>query len=123
MFGRALDLYEPYNESIAKIGIPWFHIYGNNDMNLDAKSSGYADETFEDTFGPANYAFNYGETHFIILDDMVYPTKNESRIHYGLTKSQLMFIKNDLEHVSKDRLVVLAFHVPLFGSFGENDRR
>lgn len=123
MVGRDLDLYQPYNRSVSKIGIPWFNVYGNNDMNLDAKSDQYADETFEATFGPANYAFNYGSAHFIILDDMIYPTEDDARLHYGLTRKQLRFIKNDLKHVSEDRLVVLAFHSPLFGSFRENNRR
>ncbi|TYP91989.1 Calcineurin-like phosphoesterase [Fodinibius salinus] len=123
LVGRDMDLYPLYSKSVAKIGIPWFNVYGNNDINLDAETDRHADETFEATFGPATYSFNHGKAHFIILDDMIYPTEDDARMHYTLTRDQLLFVKNDLEHVSKDRLVVLAFHVPLFGSFKENSRR
>lgn len=115
LVGDDLDLFDPYTRSVARIGIPWFNVYGNHDMNFDAKSDEYADETFEATFGPATYAFNQGEVHFIILDDVIYP-RTDGRRGYtgGFTRQQMAFIKNDLKHVSKDKLVVVAFHIPPF---------
>ncbi len=46
---------------------------GNHDMNYDAVADSLSDETFESNFGPANYAFNYGQAHFIVLDNILYP--------------------------------------------------
>lgn len=113
--GDDLDLYEPYKQSVAKIGIRWFNVYGNHDMNFDAGSDSLADETFEETFGPPTYSFNHGKAHFIILDDVIYPREDgESGYIGGFTDKQLEFIENDLKHVSEDRLVVMAFHIPLF---------
>lgn len=113
--GDDLDLFQPYSESVAKVGIPWFNVYGNHDMNFDAESDQYADETFEATFGPATYSFNHGKAHFIILDDVVYPrTDGASGYIGGFTHEQLTFIENDLKHVPKDKLIVLAFHIPTF---------
>ena len=113
--GDDLDLFEPYNESIARIGIPWFNVYGNHDMNFDVDADSLADETFEATFGPATYSFDHGNAHFIILDDVVYPrTDNRSGYIGGLTSKQLRFIENDLRHVPKDKLIVIAFHIPIF---------
>lgn len=113
--GDDLDLFQPYNESVAQIGLPWFNVYGNHDMNFDAQTDQHADETFEATFGPPTYSFNHGNAHFIILDDVVYPrTDGESGYIGGLTDKQLEFIENDLEHVPSDHLVVLAFHIPPF---------
>lgn len=113
--GDNLDLFQPYSESVAKIELPWFNIYGNHDMNFDAESDSLADETFEATFGPATYSFNHGKAHFIVLDDVVYPREDgESGYIGGFTDKQLEFIENDLKYVPKDRLVVLAMHIPLF---------
>lgn len=113
--GDDLDLFEPYTESVAKVGQPWFNVYGNHDMNFDADSDQYAEETFEATIGPPTYSFNYGNAHFIILDDVVYPrTDGESGYIGGFTEKQLTFIANDLKHVPNDKLIVLAFHIPTF---------
>ncbi|MFH5833145.1 calcineurin-like phosphoesterase C-terminal domain-containing protein [Halalkalibaculum sp. DA384] len=112
--GDDLDLFAPYIQSVARAGIPWFHVYGNHDMNFDAESDRFADETFERVFGPATYSFNHGQVHFIVLDDVVYP-RSDGKSGYigGFTDEQLTFLENDLKHVSKDKLVVLAFHIPL----------
>ena len=115
LVGDDLDLFEPYTRSVARVGIPWFNVYGNHDMNFDAEEDRYADETYEATFGPPTYAFNHGKVHFIVLDDVIYPrTDGESGYIGGLTEQQFAFIENDLKHVAKDRLIVLAFHIPLF---------
>lgn len=112
--GDDLDLFKPYSNSVARIGLPWYNVYGNHDMNFDAESDSLADETFEATFGPPTYAFNKGKVHFIILDDVVYPRKDgESGYIGGFTGKQLEFIKNDLKHVPNNHLIVLAFHIPL----------
>lgn len=114
LVGNDLDLFDPYIQSVARVGIPWFNVYGNHDMNFDAESDQFADETFERTFGPATYSFNHGKVHFIVLDDVVYPrTDGESGYIGGFTDEQLTFIENDLKHVSNDQLVVLAFHIPI----------
>jgi len=113
--GDDLDLFAPYNESIARIGLPWFHVYGNHDMNFDAESDEYADETFEANFGPATYSFNHGKAHFIVLDNVVYPRPDgEAGYIGGVTDKQLAFIENDLKHVPKDHQIVLAAHIPLY---------
>ncbi|MDZ7805744.1 MAG: calcineurin-like phosphoesterase family protein [Gracilimonas sp.] len=115
--GDDLDLFEPYNESVAKIGTPWFNVYGNHDMNFDAETDQYADETFEATFGPASYSFNHGEAHFIILDDVVFPrTDGLSGYIGGFTSQQLTFIENELKYVPNDKLIVIALHIPMFTS-------
>lgn len=113
--GDDLDLFAPYSESVARIGLPWFHVYGNHDMNFDAESDEFADETYEANFGPATYSFNHGNVHFIVMDNVVYPrTDGESGYIGGVTEKQLEFIANDLKYVSKDDLIVFAAHIPLY---------
>ena len=110
-----LDLHIPYMESVNRVGIPWYNVMGNHDMNYNAPADSLADESFEARFGPANYAFNYGNAHFIILDDILYPDpRGKSRYRGGFRPGQLAFIANDLRHVNRDMLVVVSFHIPLF---------
>lgn len=114
LVGDDLTLFYPYLHSISKIGLPWYHVYGNHDMNFDAKEDRYADETFEAVFGPANYSFNYGKVHYIVLDDVLYPDPRDGRGYWGgFRADQLEFVKNDLKHVPKDHLIVVSFHIPI----------
>ncbi|MDZ7694677.1 MAG: metallophosphoesterase N-terminal domain-containing protein [Balneolaceae bacterium] len=113
--GDDLDLFDPYTKSVARVGIPWFHVYGNHDMNFDAERDEYADETFERVFGPPTFSFNHGSvsTSFVV-DNVIYPrTDGESGYIGGFTEEQLTFVENDLKQVPKDKLVVLAFHIPI----------
>lgn len=109
-----LDLFQSYIEATVHIGIPWFNVMGNHDMNYDATSDSLSDETFESYFGPATYSFNHGNVHFIIMDDILYPDPRDGSGYWGgLTKKQFQFIENDLKLVSKNKLIVLASHIPL----------
>ena len=112
--GDDLDLFTPYTRSVSRVGIPWFNVYGNHDMNFDAAADSLADETFERVFGPATYSFNHGDVHFIVVDDVVYPRMDgEPGYIGGYTDEQLTFIENNLKHVPDDKLVVVAFHIPI----------
>ncbi len=114
LVGNDLKLFKPYIKAVKKAGIPWYNVLGNHDLNFDAKEDQLSDETFEAHFGPANYAFNYGKVHFIVLDNILYPDPRDNNGYWGgFRKDQLKFIENNLKVVPKDYLVVLAFHIPL----------
>ncbi len=128
LVGDHLVLHSPYIKAVAKVGVPWYNLMGNHDMDYDAQADSLADETYEANFGPANYAFNYGNAHFIILDDILYPDPRDGNGYWGgFRKDQLDFVENNLKHVSKDKLVVLAFHIPIWDyqetSFRRADRQ
>lgn len=124
-----LDLHKPYIDVVKKIGVTWYNVMGNHDMNVDAPADSLTDETFESNFGPASYAFNHGKAHFIIMDDILYPDPRDQRGYWGgFREDQMEFIRNDLKLVDKDRLVVLALHIPLYDeeygdSFRDSDRQ
>ncbi len=112
--GEKLDLFDPYTKAVKRVGIPWYNIIGNHDLNMDAVKDSLSDESFEAHFGPDNYAFNYGKVHFIVLDDVLYPDPRDGHGYYGgLREDQLKFVENDLKYVPKDYLIVMAFHIPL----------
>src|SRR5690606_2273254 len=73
LVGDDLSLHPKYKASVGRVGIPWYNVKGNHDMNYDVQADSLSDETFESYFGPASYSFNYGKVHFIVLDDIRYP--------------------------------------------------
>ena len=114
LVGDRLDLHPLYKQAIKRMGVPWYNVTGNHDMNYDAKDDRFSDETFEANFGPDNYAFNYGKAHFIVLDNVLYPHPVTGRGYWGgLRDDQLAFVGNDLAHVPHDRLIIVAMHIPL----------
>ncbi|HMP29335.1 MAG TPA: calcineurin-like phosphoesterase C-terminal domain-containing protein, partial [Saprospiraceae bacterium] len=121
--GDDLSLHAEYLKVMKKVEKPWYAVLGNHDMNFDVKDDQYSDESFEATFGPATYAFNYGDVHFIVMDNILYPDPRDNSGYWGgLRADQLRFIENDLKHVSKDKLVVLFMHIPIFEEGGDSYR-
>ena len=120
LVGDNLSMHGAYLKTVAQVGVPWYNMMGNHDSDYDATADSLADETFEASFGPANYSFNYGNAHFIVLENILYPDPRDQKGYWGgFRKSQLDFVENDLKHVDKDRLVVLAFHIPLLEEGGD----
>jgi hypothetical protein len=114
LVGDDLDLLHPYKEAVQEVGIPWYNVMGNHDLNFDVEHDTHSDETFETHFGPATFSFNYGKVHFIVLDDILYPDPRDGRGYWGgLREDQFTFIENNLKFVPKDHLAVMAFHIPL----------
>lgn len=117
-----LELFDSSNANVALIGIPWYNVIGNHDLNKEATEDADSDETFTRYFGPNYYSFDYGPVHFIVLDDVDWAHR-EGKGSYtgGLDAQQIAFVKNDLELVPESRLVVLMMHIPLgnIGNRGE----
>jgi hypothetical protein len=111
-----LDIFESLNKTIALIGIPWYNVIGNHDINSDARHDEHSDETFERFYGPAYYSFEYGQVHFLVLDniDWQFPEDSEKgKYRGGFGREQLEFVRNDLTLIPEDQLVVLMMHIPL----------
>jgi len=111
-----LSVFKPHNQAIALIGIPWYNVLGNHDINLDAPHDAHSDETFESFYGPNYYSFDYGPVHFLALDDVEWQGATETNRGFykgGLGEDQMEFIRNDLASVPKEQLVVLMMHIPL----------
>ncbi|GHA44656.1 hypothetical protein GCM10007103_27210 [Salinimicrobium marinum] len=123
LVGNDLELFNPYIQAVKRVGIPWYNLQGNHDLNFDAEEDQLSDETYEAHFGPANYAFNYGKVHFIVLDNVLYPDPRDAKGYWGgFREDQLQFVANDLKYVPKDHLIVLAFHIPISEPDGDNFR-
>lgn len=93
-------------------GIPTYPIFGNHDRNMETNPLSIFTSTFKQNFGPDYYSFNYGQVHFIAIND-IYPTE-DGGYKGQLTDEHLIFIKNDLAHVPKNQLLVFLQHIPLY---------
>ncbi len=113
-----LSIFQEHNQAIAMLGIPWYNVLGNHDINYDAKTDEHSDETFERYYGPNYYSFEYGKCHFVVLDNVNWnhpstQADNKGRYNASLGKKQLDWFKNDLDRVPNDKLVIVTMHIPL----------
>ena len=105
------NLFAEISASIAQIGVPWYNVFGNHDNNRGATENRYADETFERYFGPSTYAYEYGEVIFISLNNIFFKPEGGYQPHF--LDEQLDFVRNYLEHVPEEKLIVLMMHAPI----------
>ncbi len=111
-----LETFEPLNKSIALLGIPWYNVMGNHDINYDAKTRELANETYERVYGPSYYSFEHGPVHFVVIDNIEWLYNTETKrgqYRGGLGPKQVQFIENDLKLVPENQLVVLMMHIPI----------
>jgi 3',5'-cyclic AMP phosphodiesterase CpdA len=118
-----LALIPRQNALIAQIGIPWYNVGGNHELNFLAPDARYARETFKRYFGPTYYSFDYGDVHFVMLDDVHYLGRGQGRddpsprqrggYEGRLDEVQLEWLRQDLALVPEERMVVLGMHIPL----------
>lgn len=102
-----------------RIGIPWYHVPGNHELNFLSPDDRWSTETFRRHFGPTDYSFDVGRAHFVVLDDVWYRGVDDDGSSGGydarLTDAQLDWLAADLARVPTDGLVVVAMHIPLGG--------
>lgn len=119
-----LSLFHSINQTIGLIGIPWYNVVGNHDINFDAVNDYWSNETFKSVYGPPYYSFNYGSVHFLVLDDVEWlgvQPEGARKYRGGLDDQQLEFIRNDLSLIHENQLLVLLMHIPLIDVMNRQD--
>lgn len=111
--GNQLELFQPMIEMHGLAEIPWHNVIGNHDINFHAHDDQHANETFHKFYGPSDYAFQYGDVHFLAMDNIVYHGREQRGYHGGLNKRQLAFMENYLKTVPEDHRILIGTHVPL----------
>ena len=121
-----LSLYPRSNAIMGTIGLPWWNIGGNHDLNFEAPNRKYSRETFKRVFGPNYYAFFYAQTLFLMLDDVDYLGPDPQKAGGGgkyegrLDERQLEFVRNVLAQTPDDTLIVIVMHIPI-NTFLDNE--
>ncbi len=112
-----LSLFETHNSIVALVGIPWFNVIGNHDLNFDAPDDTTADETFERIYGPPYYAFTWGPVNFVVLDNVMWGGSRKSggtgSYTSALGEQQLTFLENLMPHLPENEMLMLMMHIPL----------
>ncbi len=95
-----------------------YYVLGNHDRDRgDFKDPSTGDnDSFENSYGPDYYSFNWGNVHFLVINDVkTVDPKEFGRDYYpGIHPFEAEFIKNDLARVAPEKLVVLCAHIPFF---------
>ena len=111
-----LGWYDAYEAAVGRMGLPFFQVVGNHDLDLDATTDEDSTATFTRRFGPRYYSFNRGRMHYVVLDDVFY--YNGGYLGY-LPAEQLAWLAADLALVPKGGAVVVFLHIPLASSLYE----
>jgi 3',5'-cyclic AMP phosphodiesterase CpdA len=108
-----LSLLEPVKAQTVRLGLPWLHVPGNHDLDFDAASDLDSLLSYREAFGADTFAWEEPEAVFIGLDDVVWKPGTMDYVG-GLREDQFEFLQAYLAQVPRDRLVVVAVHVPFF---------
>ncbi|WP_115572909.1 calcineurin-like phosphoesterase C-terminal domain-containing protein [Xanthomonas campestris] len=124
-----LSLYPALNKVTTQLGVPWFHVPGNHDLNFDARDDLQSLDSWRAIYGPDTYAVEEANASFVFLDDVIYTPGAKPAYVGGLREDQFAFLQAYLAQLPRERLVVLGLHIPLFDAapgqetFRHADRR
>ena len=112
-----LGLYERHKAMMGLMDIPQWYLPGNHDMNFESPNGYFANETYKKHFGPTYYSFDYGNVHFVMLNNVEYAGEGKEfgRSEYRgyINPIQLQWLQSDLNHIPPEKLLVIASHIPL----------
>jgi len=103
-------------QMLMQLPVPSRTVYGNHDRIL--KDSVSQDSWYQKYFGSSTYAFNYGNVHFLVFNNVL--PKGKKGYEGALTAQQLQFAAKDLQYVPSNHQVVVAMHIPLINTDGRD---
>jgi calcineurin-like phosphoesterase family protein len=119
--GDDLSLYPQTRELVSMLNGPARFLPGNHDLDFDAASSEHTFDTFRAKLGPEYYSYDVGKAHVVALNTVEY--KSGTSYTGALDERQLEWLRNDLAEVPKNKLVVIAAHIPLLDFADESSNR
>ena len=105
-----LELYPEYERAVERMGVPFFQVVGNHDLDFDGLTDEASIRTFQRHFGPPYYSFDRGAVHYVVLDDVFW---NHAGYFGYLDAAQLAWLEADLARVEAGRPVVVFLHIPV----------
>ncbi|NIM50355.1 MAG: hypothetical protein GTN62_09355 [Gemmatimonadales bacterium] len=108
-----LGLFPEYERAVSRMGIPFFQVAGNHDVDQEAQIDEASTATFSRHFGPRYYSFDRGAVHYVVLDDVFW----YGRDYLGYVDAdQLTWLAADLGRVEPGGTVIVALHIPVLGT-------
>ncbi len=113
-----LNMFPDYIQVIGTVGIPFYHVVGNHDLNRDAPDNETSTETYQRYFGPVDFSWQMGDVHFVSMNNIKWRGSEDGGYgggyHTGLDENQLEWLRNDLAAAGTDKLVVICMHGPAY---------
>lgn len=107
-------LYPLIDRATARLDTPWLHAPGNHDLDFDAADDVGSTASFRAAYGPETYAWETPQASFLVLDNVIYQPGQRPDYVGGLREDQFEFVESYLQSAPRDRLLVVAAHVPWF---------
>lgn len=121
-----LSLLPMYRSGMATTGISTYNVIGNHDHGHRLMEDAEASKDYEAVMGPANYSFNLGGMHFLMLDNMISgdPTAGKycDECATGLTNEIWEWVKKDLSLVPTTTPLMVCAHSPMMRLADGKDR-
>ncbi len=122
--GTTTTTFKTVSNLYGHLKIPCFHCIGNHDHDKTIASGDdyyYRSlSSYEEAFSPVNYSFNFGNVHFVVMDDVRYTAP--STYTSGLLDEQVEWLRQDLSYVPTDRQVYVCLHIPIRGAASFQNR-
>ena len=108
--------WDDFMDTSNSIECPMFNVLGNHDYDQETLFGSEEGMTcYEAYAGPANYSFNIGKIHYIVLSTIVYEREIPSQSYLsGLSDSSLEWLRSDLASVPEETTLVVSSHAQLF---------
>ena len=107
----------------ARLGIPWLYAPGNHDVDPDATDDAGSLRSFNREIGPDTFIRETRLANFVVLDDVIVLPGRKPAYIGGFREDQFLLLEARLPELRKDRLLVLAMHIPLFEEAGKDSFR
>ena len=106
-----------------------YQTIGNHDHSMYFTGDFDTVEDYRRHIGPSYYSFNIGNVHYVVLDDVECTNSQPSTDGKGnpcyerdykgnLVNDVLQWLEKDLAYVSKDKLLIVAMHIPMYDESG-----
>lgn len=113
------ELMQNWKNTIIRTGFPFYTVPGNHDYTYELRhNDALALATYEDNFGPANYAVQIGSDFIIMLDNIIYSRKNnptKKKYYEGYSDEILEWVSGLLRLIPMDRQIYIVQHSPVAG--------
>lgn len=97
----------------ARLGVPWMYAPGNHDVDRGVDDA-EALASFHRMIGPDTQARETALASIVVLDDVITLPGRKPAYIGGFREDQFAFLERWLPTLPRDRLLVLAMHIPLF---------
>ena len=127
-YQNSFDLYS-YSTTLntrIKGDVQFFHTIGNHDHDMMESGDYDTVNPFKAKIGPTYYSFNIGNVHYVVLDNILCkntpatsPSDGSGRKYEAtITTDQLSWLKKDLAHVDKSKVLVITMHAQMYNENG-----